>query len=401
MNAADVNTLMTTSLPVQGDYNSSNKSFALSSTRPIINCTLSGFEANSEHEVGLYYEDTSWWTQSFRNTFTADANGVISVAFASMYSGSKNWKLSIKFSSVYYDIPLGTQNLTAKVYNINRWWVGNRFVKLNGKFTINANGDQVYFAPGNLQAVCTSADSDPNTQETWTWGIAANQWDYVGNAAANTSINGNGSVSAAGTVDLFGWVGESSTLTGAAQYGISKSNTTYDGYGSVAGESLKSDWGNTIGKGWRTLTSDEWAYLLNTRAASTVNSTENARYAKATVNNVSGLILFPDSYTHPDGVYPTFKINEADKYFYNNVYSGDDWLSMENAGAVFLPAAGIREGSSVSAVNSSGRYWTSTSTSNAYYIDSYLLYIYDTTLDPKRDLNRFYGSSVRLAYPAN
>ena len=58
---------------------------------------------------------------------------------------------------------------------------------------------------------------------------------------------------------------------------------------------------------WRTLTGSyyqgdnpeqgEWYYLMHVRAASTVNGTPNARYCKACVNNVNGLILFP-TYTH-------------------------------------------------------------------------------------------------------
>lgn len=64
------------------------------------------------------------------------------------------------------------------------------------------------------------------------------------------------------------------------------------------------DWGtNRIGNyapnAWRTLTSNEWGYLLNNRP--------NASSLKgvAQVNGVNGLILLPDSWTRPSGV--TFK----------------------------------------------------------------------------------------------
>ena len=93
----------------------------------------------------------------------------------------------------------------------------NRTGTINGKFTINASGNQVYFSQGNLQA--TTTDLGVN----WTWAFATNQWDYIGYATANNSINGDGTVSTNGTVDLFGWVGASSIWTGAAQYGISNS----------------------------------------------------------------------------------------------------------------------------------------------------------------------------------
>ena len=67
------------------------------------------------------------------------------------------------------------------------------------------------FASGNLQATYNGTD--------WMWGFATNQWDYIGNDAGNTSVNGDGTVSASNvTVDMFGWVGASSTWTGAAQW---------------------------------------------------------------------------------------------------------------------------------------------------------------------------------------
>jgi len=53
-------------------------------------------------------------------------------------------------------------------------------------FTVNADGAKVAFSQGNLQA--TFNDSK------WTWAFATNQWDLIGDAPGNTSINGNGTV---------------------------------------------------------------------------------------------------------------------------------------------------------------------------------------------------------------
>ena len=52
-------------------------------------------------------------------------------------------------------------------------------------------------------------------------------------------------ISGNGTVDLFGWVGASSTMTGVAQYGIttSESTSSTDGYGNAEDEAMKTDWG--------------------------------------------------------------------------------------------------------------------------------------------------------------
>ena len=66
---------------------------------------------------------------------------------------------------------------------------------------------------------------------------------------------------------------------------------------------------------------------------------------------------------------------------------------MESAGAVFLPAAGYRDGTDVDYVGSAGYYWSATpyDASNAYelYFNSY-------SLNPPRDDGRYRGQSVRL-----
>ena len=167
---------------------------------------------------------------------------------------------------------------------------------INGLFTINAEGNQVRFAQGNLQAVCTSADGDASTQETFTWRFAEHQWDYIGGnysggsltPKGNNFIDGSGSVSAAGTVDLFSWVGESSSLTGVAAYGI----CLWGLGGNNPEDGLKSDWGNLFGDDWHALSKDEWDYIFNTRS-----TTSGVRYAKATVNSVAGVILLPDDWS--------------------------------------------------------------------------------------------------------
>lgn len=296
---------------------------------------------------------------------------------------------------------------------------------LSGKFTINAGGDKIQFAQGNLQA------KTEDLGVSWTWTLATNQWDYVGNVAANNKINGNGTVSANGTVDLFGWVGESNnTWSGdlgsklnAAMYGISDAgnggypdyNTSTDNYGNVAGEDLKSDWGHTIGTGWRTLTKDEWIWIMGKNpdqvstpgtdcreSSSTVNGTANARFTQATINTdgtaVNGIILFPD------GV--TIATDEATSWGTINGWSDwgtkcttDQWTALAaDKGCVFLPAAGSRWESSVSNVNDYGRYWSTTAsgTTRAYYV-RFRSNAGDITGGQG---NRCNGNSVRLVYPA-
>ena len=160
------------------------------------------------------------------------------------------------------------------------------------------------------------------------------------------------------------------------------------------------DWGNNsdlqtaLGTGWFTLSKAESTYLFNTRSASTVDGTANGRYAKAKVNNVQGVILFPDTYTHPDGVTAPVGVNSTDATGWNgNNYSSADWTKMESAGCVFLPGAGYRYGSTVDVLGAYGYYWSATAnnTDRAYYVNFFSGY-----LIPADNYSRFFGCCVRL-----
>ena len=161
------------------------------------------------------------------------------------------------------------------------------------------------------------------------------------------------------------------------------------------------DWGTVpgIGTGWRTLSNNEWVYLFNTRSASTVNSVADARYAKGKVNEVYGIILFPDTYTHPTGVALPVGINQVGNAGWNgNNYSAADWTAMETAGCVFLPATGYREGTSVQSAGSSCSYRSSTraNTESVNYV-----YFTATSLGVSTTNYGYYGQCVRLVKDAN
>ena len=258
-----------------------------------------------------------------------------------------------------------------------------------GRFTINAQGSQVLFAHGNLQADCSPADDDGSTTETFTWRFAANQWECIGGysssgggtATGNNYINGDGSLSAAGTVDLFNWVGASSSLMGDAAYGINKG-------GDNAGEGLKTDWGTMFGAGWRTLSKDEWNYVFNTRSG--------VRYAKATVNGVAGVILLPDDWS--TSYYPLASTDKAGVHFSTNTINSSDWTnSLEAHGAVFLPAAGYRSSGDVLNKGTKGFYWSSSSENaeNAYCL-KFDGSSEESSIQAQSSDNRVNGYSVRL-----
>lgn len=303
-----------------------------------------------------------------------------------------------------------------------------------GVFSI-AEGKTVSFAPGNLQynAVQGSHLRADGTTGKGTWRFAENQWDYVGSNNEKIAENYDG------WIDLFGWgtsgydntandpmaifyqpwsnstnsltsVPKDSTLncdsyeiTGECEWEYtyftsSEENKNKRGYGpsqgmadeSLVGTSAYYDWGvyNAISNGgneagsWRSLTKAEWEYLWNTR--------KNAQFlrSQATVNNVKGYVLLPDDFKKPSDITWFHQTND----WTTNTYSAEQWSALEALGAVFLPAAGCREGSYVSNVQHHGRYWFAT---EDYSQHAYNLLFY---LDGARilNINRSYGLSVRL-----
>ncbi len=227
---------------------------------------------------------------------------------------------------------------------------------------------KVVFSPGNLQFDGTN------------WKFAEHQWQVLG-----AKGSGNGGDATAYPMDLFTW--------GYV------ANPAYDGkvyVGGIKQLSGDTDWGHVMGEGWSTPTTDEWHYLLYERNASTVNETADARFVKGQVNGVHGIILFPDTYTHPDGVDLPDYIGEYDERGWTNIhndYDVDEWAKMEAAGCVFLPAAGSRNEGSVGGVGESGYYWHSTAAHNDGA--QYVYFDYDE-LYVTQSSSRYFGLSVRL-----
>ena len=219
-------------------------------------------------------------------------------------------------------------------------------------FTVDDNCNQVWFSHGNLQYIGTASPTY--------WKFADNQYDRIGSNNASAIINRDR--------DLFGW--GTSGLDGYAPSTTSTSPSDYPGQRYSGVLPREYDWGaNPIVNGgnqsglWRTLTKDEFNYIAFVRQASTVGGTPNARFAYAIVNTRRGMILFPDNFVWPSSVtiLPT-TINAISPSWNNVNYPTEIWEELENAGCVFLPAAGFRTGTTVNNVNAPyvGDYWTST-----------------------------------------
>ena len=234
---------------------------------------------------------------------------------------------------------------------------------ISGVFSVSGS-KKVYFSKGNLRYASSK------------WSFFDNQYDYYTNYSAVAW-------------DKFGW------STSATTYGMNTSTSSSTYSGDFADWGKNSELQSALGTGWFTLSSAEWTYLFNTRSASTVGGTAKGRYAKAKVNNVQGVILFPDTYTHPDGVTAPTGVNATGNTGWNgNSYTVADWTKMESAGCVFLPAAGYRTGSSVSFDGTIGFYWSATSygSNNAYDVN-----FNSGDLNPANEnTTRYYGFSVRL-----
>ena len=198
---------------------------------------------------------------------------------------------------------------------------------MNGFFTINSKGDKVVFAKGNLRY-------HPKNGE---WQLAEHQWDIVGAGNANVSRKYNG------WIDLY--------VCGSGKNPTSTSDNPVNYY-----EKPLDDWSvNKIVNGgnqknlWRTLTRDEWDYILNKRQTASGWS-----YVRAEVNGIKGAIILPDDW--PSASYG-FK-RAKDRYDNApNVISLQEWESVfEIAGAVFLPMAGTRYKNKY--YDDGGYYWS-------------------------------------------
>ena len=205
-----------------------------------------------------------------------------------------------------------------------------------------AKANQVFFSKANLQY--------HPTNEVWRFADA--EYDIVGND--NSKI----ARFCENWIDLFGW--------GSADepYNASTYTSEYP--------SDFTDWGtknisNGGGMAWRTLTAAEWEYLFEKRANAT------SLFGFGSVNGTNGLILLPDGWEMVKPENLTF-VPAAENGFENkgsyyqspgdnygsNTYTLSQWTAMEEAWAVFRPAAGSRFSKNVSEVNQKGYYWSAT-----------------------------------------
>lgn len=254
---------------------------------------------------------------------------------------------------------------------------------LSGVFTVGPD-KKIRFSQGNLQYQAS----------TNTWRFAESQLDCIGAANANISESYNG------WIDLFAW-GTSGYNHGAVCYQpwSMGENNEYFAYGNynycLFDQTGQADWGyNAISNGgnqtglWRTPTNGDWGTLFEYR-----ETQSGIRFAMARVADSNGVLLFPDDWDAS-----IYTINEANRFetgaFTVNTIPVSDWSGiLEPAGVVFLPAAGMRNGTEVVYPNEAGTYWSSTNYNSYAHC---LLFIPTEGGDPHAANDRNLGFSVRL-----
>ena len=193
---------------------------------------------------------------------------------------------------------------------------------LPGEYSVSAT-KKVFFSKGNLQYQAS----------TKKWRFAPNTWDAIGEENSNVSEYYSG------WIDLFGWG------TGNDPVKNSPNKSDYTKF---------TDWGSKYGDDWRTLTKDEWDYILEQR-----NTVSGIRYAKATVNDVHGLIILPDHWN--SDTYRLNATNDGNTNYKSNIISASIWNDLfASVGAVFLPTTGKRSNETTIIYEEyDGEYWSS------------------------------------------
>lgn len=355
--------------------------------------------SNSYNDATLEFAD-----EESQATIAANTNGVtFYVAVAPMSNCSTVTVTIYTTDSKYIGVQFTDVSLRrSRIAPVSITVSGTQPLKECGRFTINGNGQQVNFSPGNLQfyrALNSNGTVDDN------WRFATNQYDYVGKGTT-----GYGNVSGSDN-KIHKWV------TGGVNQGKDHTLTSHwiDLFGWGTGsdplnfkdnKSSFTDWNNynnDIGSEWYTLSIAEWGYILDSR-------TTNLRFLKATVNGVKGLILFPDGFAWPSHVIVSTtiygKINSKTDNFTETITS-TEWTSLENKGAVFLPAGGYRtlrggcyytgitqnEKGAISNSSTHGYYWArdAVDADNAKH-----LRFFGTNILTTRNEEKKTGYSVRL-----
>ncbi len=143
---------------------------------------------------------------------------------------------------------------------------------------------------------------------------------------------------------------------------------------------------------WRTLSNEEWNYILNTRSGN--------RFAYAMVNDIKGLLIFPDGYTGATSGTGMSTVNNGSANYPAYNIPDDVWETMDAGGVIFLPAA-ERRNETVFTDDKAGYYWTSVGHKFQSTV-AYYMFFDGNSINPANDmLQRRFGKTVRLVRDIN
>ena len=365
--------------------------------------SITGIAFESYSALHYLRNNITIWMSATELT-TAPSTSVSTSGMTQVFSGSliqqDGW------TPVYFSTPFiwdGESNLMVTVamshgsWGSSTYWQSSSpgFTCCNYKY----NDDQAY-DPSSTTYSMNTRSKRPNTRFNGkggvTWRFAEQQMDYIGEG--NTNISNTYT----GWIDLFGW-GTSGHPHGAVcfqPWSTSSTGANYYAYGDASynlyDQTGEADWGcNPISNGgdkpnqWRTLTQEEWAYVINTRTTSS-----GKRYAKAQVDGVNGLIVLPDDWK--TSYYTLNSTNSSGAAFTSNTITATQWQTLEQKGAVFLPAAGYRGGNVYN--SGAGYYWSASCNGSG---TTYSISVSNLGLDVPLDDNARYGNAVRLVCQTN
>lgn len=184
---------------------------------------------------------------------------------------------------------------------------------------------------------------------------------------------------------------------------VACSTAAYEDSGKAAGDILFTNTGASTanpaftvsgktGK-YRALSKAEWVYLFEGRPD------HDSKYGFGKVNGTNGIIILPDEFTDPatNGGSGAFVPKASSTGWNGNSYEGTGWTAMEEACAVFLPAAGNLGVSGIGNVGTSGYFWSSDSPVEAYNDNiAYCLYFGSSNIDPDNSNQRSGACPIRL-----
>ena len=190
---------------------------------------------------------------------------------------------------------------------------------LSGEFSVSTD-KKVHFAQGNLYWDGDSFEFEANQYSAGTWN-AENHANY------------------------FFW-SNSSSVAASESYSDASAAASDVFFTNATAETAKADFtvSGVTGK-FRTLSAEEWTYILSTRA-----NAANLLVEDVTVCGVKHCLVIA-----PDACLNSYVFDKTKKS-----YDAAAWATAEAAGLVCLPPAGYRDGTDVKSGEGNGFYWAST-----------------------------------------